>query len=56
MKKKVMSPISLRMQINSLRQLDKLCTINERSRREIIERLVERAINEHKADKSTRIT
>ncbi len=48
--------LGLSMGDKHIATLDKLCTINGRSRRDIVELLIDRAMQDYKEDKDERIS
>ena len=55
MAKEALTPIGLRMKPSRRKMLDDLCKVNERSRREIIEILIEQAHKDWKRDAKKRL-
>ncbi len=48
--------VVLRMNPDKVKKLDSLCRVNDRSRRQLLEILIDEAYLEHRADPSARIT
>jgi hypothetical protein len=49
------TPLGLRMNPAQIKKLDRLCAVNQRSRREILEALINKAYASYSKDKKERI-